>query len=83
MQTVIIENTDLWRIDSIGNGLAYVFTNKHTGETGMVQGEDATAWRADYDEMYKDVGDPNTRAYRFTWNQILDGLCGAYVRAEA
>lgn len=79
MKRVTIENTNLWRIDSVGNGLMYEITCKQTGDTGLVQGEDATLWRADYDQMQVDHGTPGTRASRFAWNVILSELCAAYI----
>lgn len=43
MHYVIIENTDKWRIDSYGNGLAYTFTDKLTLKSAHIQGDDAAA----------------------------------------
>lgn len=79
MQHVIIENTNKWRVDSIGNGLMYEFTDKETGQTAFLQGDDAASWREEYDEVSDSYGTPNTRHSRLTWNECLAELCGVYV----
>lgn len=76
---VIIENTNAWRIDSLGNGAAYEFTDKRTLQTGFLQGDDATSWREEYEEVTKAYTTPGTRHNRMTWNALLDELCGPYV----
>lgn len=79
MHTITIENTNVWRIDSVNNGWAYEFTHKPTGKTAFIQDDEASMWRDDYDQMVKDFTTKGTRAHRFTWNEILDELCFAYL----
>jgi hypothetical protein len=51
MGKIVIVNTDLWTMTSYGNGLAYELFNKRTGETLFVQGDDADAFRSDFDKL--------------------------------
>jgi len=79
MHWTTIENTDKWRVDSYGNGLAYTFTDKATGQSSHIQGDDATSWREEYDEYQTLHTTPNTRHHRLTWNELLAELCGPYI----
>jgi hypothetical protein len=75
MATVIIENTDRYRFDSIGNGAAYELYEKATGQTRFVQyGDDATAWRGTYDAMVTAAADPASPWYYEPWNCCLAHL---------
>lgn len=79
MHTTIIENTTVWRIDSVNSGWAYEFTHKPTGKTAFIQDNEASMWRDDYEKISQPDGPRSTRAYRFTWDEILDELCFAYL----
>jgi len=72
MQTVIIENTDVFRLDSRCNGAAYTMTNKRTGEERFAQfGDDAAAFRAEYDAMEEAHANPASAWYGQPWNSCL------------
>lgn len=78
MRVICIESGHGYTIDSHGNGLAYAITKDATNESVFIQGDDATMWRAEYDDLWADTAKPNTRASRFTWAELLDQMCGAY-----
>ena len=72
MRTVIIENTDAFRLDSTGNGVAYTMTSKRTGEERHAQfGDDAEAFRAEYDAMEAAHANPASAWHRRPWNDCL------------
>lgn len=79
MNVTIIENTDAWRIDSHGNGVAYEFVRKHDGATYFVQGDDAAHWRREYDLASKLYCQQGTRFHAMTWNACLAELCNSYL----
>lgn len=74
MRRSIIENTDQWRIDSFGNGIAYTMLNKITGFDKCIQGDDALAFRKDYDELVEAHVNPNSAWYEKTFNEVLAEL---------
>jgi len=78
MHAVIIEQGHGYTIASHGNGTAYAIVRERDAAEFFVQGDDATALRAEYDELKEDAGQPNTRASRFTWRETLDTMLGAY-----
>lgn len=43
-----------------------------------LQGEEASLFLAEYDDLKKDYGIPGTRAYRMRWRDILNEMCGCY-----
>lgn len=72
---VILENTDRYRLDSIGNGAAYEFSDKRTGEDKFVQyGDDATAFRDAYDAMQLAYSNPASAWHVQPWNACLAEL---------
>lgn len=79
MRRVIIENTDAWTVESHGNGLAYSFYRKSDGREAFLQGDDATAWREQYDAMGEAYSNPESVWHRQSWNNCLSELCGDYV----
>lgn len=79
MRVAIIEQTDLWQVESHGNGLAYAFYRKADGKEAFLQGDDATQWRDDYDSMRAAACNPESVWYRKSWNECLSELCGEYV----
>lgn len=71
----IIENTDRFRLDSISNGAAYEMTDKQSGESKFAQyGDDATAFRSEYDAMAAAYSNPDSAWHRRTWNACLSYL---------
>lgn len=82
MDSIPIENTDAWRVNSHGNGTAYTFTRKSDGATGFVQGDDATQWRADYEAMHIAYIDPKSVWFGCGWNRCLAELVNDYIRDE-
>ena len=75
---VVIESGNGYRVTSWHNGLAYEIEQEASGKTVFLQGDEASDWRAEYDDLQTDAGLPNTRASRFTWRQLLDDMCGVY-----
>lgn len=74
-----IENTDVWLVQSFGNGLAYGFTHKPSQRAGFVQGDDAAQWRNAYDAMGYAYMDPKSVWHACTWNACLAELIGEYL----
>lgn len=75
MSRVIIESTDEFRLDSIGNGAAYEMTNKSTGESRFIQyGDAATDFRKEYDDMVQAHTNPQSVWYHTAWNACLRNL---------
>lgn len=72
MQTVILENTDRFRLDSHGNGAAYTMTDKQSGESKFAQyGDDSAAFRAEYDAITAAYSNPESAWHRQSWNACL------------
>lgn len=78
MKTVIIDQNEGYTIESHGNGLAYAITRESDGASVFIQGDDASMFRDEYDDLSIDHNSPNTRASRFTWRELLDTMCGSY-----
>ena len=76
---IIIENTDQWRVDSIGNGWAYEFTYKPDIQTGWLQDDNALQWREDYDAMQEASCNPQAVWYKRTWNQCLAEIIAPFM----
>ena len=75
MTRVIIENTDEFRLDSIGNGSAYEMINRSTGESRFIQhGDDAAEFRKEYDAMVQAHANPQSVWYHTEWNACLRNL---------
>jgi hypothetical protein len=74
-----IENTNEYRLDSIGNGAAYLFISKRTGDEIFIQyGDDATQFREDYDALNKAYFTEGTVYFNMSWNECLADLFGRY-----
>lgn len=72
MKTVIIEQTDEWQIESHDNGAAYTLYRKQDMAECFVQyGDDASAWREEYDAMRKAYQDMSSAWYKQNWNACL------------
>jgi hypothetical protein len=78
MKKVIIDQGEGYTVESHGNGVAYLITRERDGAERFIQGDDATLFRDEYDDLSKDQVIANTRASRFTWRELLDGMCGVY-----
>ena len=72
----IITNTNMYRIDRIDGGAQYEVTDKQTGKTVQLDGEQAKLFHDEYVERDRDYNTPGTRAHRFTWNENLEEVCG-------
>lgn len=83
MRRVIIENTDLWTIESHGNGLAYSFFRKSDGKEAFLQGDDAAQWREEYDAI-SELWANNNGAIPgcLIWDHCLSDLCADYLESE-
>jgi hypothetical protein len=81
MRIVIIEQTDLWQVESHGNGFAYAFYRKSDGASAFLQGDDATQWRDEYDSMQAAYSNPDSVWHSQSWNACLFQLCGEYVES--
>jgi hypothetical protein len=79
MQRYTIEQTDIWTIESHGNGLAYSFFHKPSGKEAFLQGDDASQWRDDLESMESAYLNPLSVWYNQTWNNCLTELCGDYL----
>jgi hypothetical protein len=82
MRVAIIEQTDIWQIESHGNGLAYSFYHKPDGKEAFLQGDDASQWREQYDAMRAASCNPDSVWYRKSWNECLSELCCEYVESR-
>jgi hypothetical protein len=79
MSRTIIENTDSWTLVSIGNGAAYEFTHKRSGDSLFIQyGDDATEFRAAYEALEKAYLTEGTPYHEMTWNHCLADLFSRY-----
>lgn len=76
--SVVIEDGSGYTIYSYGNGLAYKIVQYSTGKDVFIQGDDAKAFRDEYDDLKLDQCHYGTRASRFTWAEVLDQICGCY-----
>ena len=77
--TAIIENTDRWTVESVGNGWAYsVYDKRKERSVLWLQDEDATKWREEYDAMERAYGDPRSVWFRKSWNDCLSALVEEY-----
>lgn len=79
MRVAIIEQTDLWQVESHGNGFAYAFYRKADGREAFLQGDDANQWRDEYDAMQSAYSNPESVWHSQSWNSCLSELCGEYV----
>ena len=79
MQRVTLENTDLYTIESYGNGFAYSFSYKPTGKETFLQGDDATQWREEYEAMQVAYNNPQSVWHGKSWNLCLSQLCSDYL----
>ncbi len=75
MKGIIIENTGRYFIKSYGNGAAYEMGDKVQGKDKFVQyGDDAVAFREEYDNMCLAYLDPRSAWHNQTWDNCLDYL---------
>jgi len=79
MQRFIRENTDAWRIDVIGGGIAYAVTRKTDGAEFFVQGDDAAQFRETLYGVELSHTDWGSRFFGLTWNQCLAYVCEPYL----
>lgn len=81
MRVAIIEQTDLWQVESYWNGFAYAFHRKTDGASAFLQGDDAAQWREEYEAMRIASCNADSAWYRQSWNSCLSELCGEYVES--
>lgn len=79
MQTAIIVQTDMWQIESHGNGFAYAFYRKADMREAFLQGDDATQWREEFEAMQAAYCNPESAWHKQSWNTCLSQLCAEYV----
>ena len=82
MKSCIIENTDMYTVESFGNGLSYSFYRKKDNASGFVQGEDASAWRKEYEDMLELHSDLRSCFYEKPWNYCLSFIIDDYLTAD-
>ncbi len=69
---VILENTNKYRLDSHGNGVAYTMTHKGTMEERYVQyGDDATTFRSEYASLQAAYANPESVWHSRPWDACL------------
>lgn len=66
-----LENTNLWRLDSLGHGAAYEMTDKANGFTRACQDWDAEAFGTELGEMRELHANPTSIYFNMTWDQCL------------
>jgi len=78
---ISLENTDMFYVDSYGNGAAYEIGVKDVPgfRSAFIQGDDATEWRERYEDMGNSSMDENSVWYGKTWNECLAELILDYV----
>lgn len=82
MQRVIIDNTDIWQIESHGNGLAYLITHKPDLRDAFLQGEDASIWRENYESVQQSYKNPESVWHKRKWNDCLSLVCSDYIQEK-
>lgn len=82
MNRVIIENTDVWQIESHGNGLAYLITHKPDLRDAFLQGDDASIWRENYESVRESYENPASVWHKRKWNDCLAIVCSDYLKGE-
>ncbi len=71
----IIERGDGYTVASVGGGAAYELARESDGATAFVQyGDEAAAWRAEYDAMQVAHADPATVWGRQSWRECMAHL---------
>ena len=79
MNPNIIESGHGYKIESFHNGGAYSIIQESTGREQFIQGDDATDFRAEFDNLSMNhAKKPNSRASRFTWPELLDMIYDAW-----
>lgn len=78
MQIQTIDFGHGYEITSHGNGWAYVITRESDRKSVWLQDDEAALFRAEYNDLGRDHVTSNTRASRFSWNELLDTMCGSY-----
>lgn len=75
MRFISIEQTDIYRLDTINGGAAFEFTHKPTGETKFIQyGDDAESFAGMYQAIQNCYCDPASVWYAKTWDECLGEL---------
>jgi len=73
MKQTILHNTDRWRVDSYGNGTAYLLTDKSNITSDpcdyelFFQGDDATIFNEQVDAM-ENIGKSYNQIFQSLWN---------------
>ncbi len=82
---IAIEQTDMFAVYSYGNGAAYELIAKDVPgyRSAFLQGDDAAAWREQYDAMAIAADNPRSVWYKRTWNACLSELICDYLDGEA
>lgn len=76
---IVLEDTPRFEILALGNGWAYQFTDKITGQSGFVQDDDAVLWEGEYESMMVAHGWPPSVWYVRSWDDCLDTLVSEYL----
>ena len=79
METKIRENTDMWRIDVIGGGIAYAVTRKRDMAEFFLQGDDASEFARELDNVESLHISAASKFFDMTWNQCLSYVCEEYI----
>lgn len=79
---IAIEQTDIWLVESYGNGTAYRFVHKPTQKEAFIQGDDALEWRKEYAAMQVAYLDQTSIHYKVSWNRCLAILCDKYLEDD-
>ncbi len=75
MRSTIIHDLPDWRVTSWGNGLAYAIEHKATGADFYVQGENADAWRDQFDKLTSGIPSLSfSDALRVLWSEYVEGV---------
>jgi hypothetical protein len=81
MKTQIRENTDTWRIDVIGGGVAYAVTRKTDMKEFFLQGDDASQFARELDNIESLHISAATKFFDMTWNQCIAYICNPYLES--
>jgi len=75
----IIVNTDMFRIESYSNGLAYDMTSKVTWDSIFLQGDCALQFESELEALETAHINSESVYYDMTWNQCLSELFHKYL----
>ncbi|KQR67856.1 hypothetical protein [Rhizobium sp. Leaf341] len=83
MKTAILENTNIFRVDSHGNGTAFSMLNKASMMEVYVQGDDAARFDEVLQSHLRAYGNPEHSYHYMTLNEVLMFIWQVYAPVAA